>query len=45
MILEYVAEMAYYSVTLAEAAQELDPAHLDKHFQRKHGQSAYYGQK
>ncbi len=45
VILEYVAEMSYYSVTLAEAAQELDPAHLDKHFLRKHGASAYYGQK
>ena len=45
VILEYVAEMAYYSVTLADAAQELDPAHLDKHFLRKHGVTAYYGQK
>ena len=45
VILEYVAEMAYYSVTLADGAEELDPAHLDKHFLRKHGVSAYYGQK
>lgn len=45
VILEYVAEMAYYSVTLAEGAEELHPAHLDKHFLRKHGVSAYYGQK
>jgi L-ribulose-5-phosphate 4-epimerase len=45
VILEYVAEMAYYSVGLAEAPQELHPAHLDKHFLRKHGVSAYYGQK
>src|ERR1039458_7277310 len=45
VILEYVAEMAFYSVTLAEAAEELHPAHLDKHFLRKHGVSAYYGQK
>jgi len=44
VILEYVAEMSYYSVTLA-AAEELHPAHLDKHFLRKHGVSAYYGQK
>ena len=44
-ILEYVAEMAYYSVRLAEAPKELDPTHLDKHFLRKHGASAYYGQK
>jgi len=45
VILEYVAEMAYYSVTLADGAEELHPAHLDKHFLRKHGVSAYYGQK
>jgi L-ribulose-5-phosphate 4-epimerase len=45
VILEYVAEMAFYSVTLAEAPKELAPAHLDKHFLRKHGVSAYYGQK
>ncbi|HLY16990.1 MAG TPA: L-ribulose-5-phosphate 4-epimerase AraD [Bryobacteraceae bacterium] len=45
VILEYVAEMAYYSVTLADAAEELHPAHLDKHFTRKHGAGAYYGQK
>jgi len=45
VILEYVAEMAYYSVTLAEAPSELDPVHLDKHFLRKHGTAAYYGQK
>lgn len=45
VILEYVAEMSYYSVTLADGARELAPAHLDKHFLRKHGVSAYYGQK
>jgi L-ribulose-5-phosphate 4-epimerase len=45
VILEYVAEMAYYSVTLAEAAEELHPSHLDKHFLRKHGVTAYYGQR
>src|ERR1700690_2645537 len=27
VILEYVAEMAYYSVTMADGAEELDPAH------------------
>ncbi|MGA3040693.1 MAG: L-ribulose-5-phosphate 4-epimerase [Bryobacteraceae bacterium] len=45
VILEYIAEMAFYSVRLAEAPKELHPAHLDKHFLRKHGVSAYYGQK
>jgi L-ribulose-5-phosphate 4-epimerase len=45
VILEYVAEMSYYSVTLADAAQELHPSHREKHFLRKHGAGAYYGQK
>ena len=45
VILEYVAEMAFYSVTMADTAEELHPAHLDKHFLRKHGAKAYYGQK
>jgi L-ribulose-5-phosphate 4-epimerase len=45
VILEYVAEMTYYSVMLSESAEELHAAHLDKHFLRKHGVSAYYGQK
>ena len=45
VILEYVAEMAYYSVRLAEVPQELHPAHRDTHFLRKHGAAAYYGQK
>jgi L-ribulose-5-phosphate 4-epimerase len=45
VILEYVAEMAYYSVRLAEAPEELHPAQLEKHFLRKHGASASYGQK
>ncbi len=45
VILEYVAEMAYYSVSLAGEAVELHKAQLDKHFLRKHGSTAYYGQK
>jgi L-ribulose-5-phosphate 4-epimerase len=45
VILEYVAEMAYYSVRLAEVPQELHPTHRDTHFLRKHGVTAYYGQK
>jgi len=44
VILEYIAEMSYYSVTLDGAAAELHAVHLDKHFLRKHGPSAYYGQ-
>jgi L-ribulose-5-phosphate 4-epimerase len=44
VILEYIAHMAYLSVTLNAAAGPLHPAHVDKHFLRKHGASAYYGQ-
>lgn len=42
-VLEYISEMAYYTRSLNANAlmrQEL----LDKHFWRKHGMSAYYGQ-
>jgi L-ribulose-5-phosphate 4-epimerase len=44
VILEYIAQMAYMSVTLNAAAGPLHPAHVDKHFWRKHGAAAYYGQ-
>ncbi len=44
VILEYVAQMAYCSLTLNAAAGPLAPQHVDKHFLRKHGASAYYGQ-
>jgi L-ribulose-5-phosphate 4-epimerase len=44
VILEYIAEMAYMSMTLNAAAGPLHPAHVDKHFLRKHGATAYYGQ-
>jgi L-ribulose-5-phosphate 4-epimerase len=45
LVLETVARMAFETRTLAPGAPPL-PAHvLDKHFQRKHGSGAYYGQK
>ena len=45
LILERVAEMAFKTLSLNSAIKEL-PAHIsDKHFQRKHGKDAYYGQK
>jgi L-ribulose-5-phosphate 4-epimerase len=44
VILEAVARMAYYTLNISEQAAPL-PAELhDKHFLRKHGKSAYYGQ-
>jgi L-ribulose-5-phosphate 4-epimerase len=42
-ILEYVAHMAALTVSLAPA-ENIDQKLLDKHFLRKHGKGAYYGQ-
>jgi L-ribulose-5-phosphate 4-epimerase len=44
MILEEVAHMAFMSVALNPQAQPLSAALHDKHFLRKHGSDAYYGQ-
>ena len=45
LALEIVAEMALKTLSLNPSAA-LAPAHLlDKHFSRKHGPSAYYGQR
>jgi L-ribulose-5-phosphate 4-epimerase len=43
-ILEEVAEMAYHTIVLNADAAEISPALLDRHFLRKHGTGAYYGQ-
>ncbi len=43
-ILEEVAEMAYRTVALNAAADPIPAVLLDKHFFRKHGPGAYYGQ-
>ncbi len=42
--LEEVARTALYTFTLNSQAEELSTALLDKHFSRKHGSNAYYGQ-
>ncbi|HNX66768.1 MAG TPA: L-ribulose-5-phosphate 4-epimerase [Bacteroidales bacterium] len=44
VILEEVAKMASISVSIAPAS-DIDQRLLDKHFLRKHGAGAYYGQK
>lgn len=44
VIMETVARMAYYTQTLSREANPLDSHLLDKHFLRKHGANAYYGQ-
>jgi L-ribulose-5-phosphate 4-epimerase len=44
VILEEVARMAAISVSIAPP-EEIDRHLLDKHYLRKHGRNAYYGQK
>jgi L-ribulose-5-phosphate 4-epimerase len=44
VILEAVARMAYYTVALAHDVEPLPSALHQKHFLRKHGTTAYYGQ-
>jgi L-ribulose-5-phosphate 4-epimerase len=44
-ILEEVARMAYHTLTLDPGAEAVSDALLAKHFDRKHGAHAYYGQK
>ena len=43
-VLEEVAKMAYISLTLQPQAT-IKPELIEKHFMRKHGPNAYYGQK
>jgi L-ribulose-5-phosphate 4-epimerase len=43
-ILEEVARMAYHALTLDPGAEQISDALLDRHFLRKHGASATYGQ-
>lgn len=43
--LEEVATMAYHTLTLSPDAAPIGAGLLDKHFRRKHGSNAYYGQK
>lgn len=44
VILEYVARMAYYTVGIAPDTQAISRELHDKHYLRKHGAHAYYGQ-
>jgi len=44
-MLEEVAQMAYSSIVLNPEVQPLSDVLRDKHFLRKHGSDAYYGQK
>jgi Ribulose-5-phosphate 4-epimerase and related epimerases and aldolases len=44
VVIEEVAKLAYHTLALNPAATAIDRALLDKHFLRKHGSGAYYGQ-
>lgn len=44
VILEAIARMAYHTFALAHDVGSLDRPLHDKHFLRKHGKKAYYGQ-
>jgi L-ribulose-5-phosphate 4-epimerase len=45
VVVEEVAKMAYHTVQLAPEIAAMPQVLLDKHFLRKHGAQAYYGQK
>jgi L-ribulose-5-phosphate 4-epimerase len=44
VVLEEVARMAFHTLMINPDAKFMDQALLDKHFLRKHGKNAYYGQ-
>src|SRR5580658_101183 len=44
VILEAIAKMAYLTTTVNSAAPSIGKTLHDKHYLRKHGRSAYYGQ-
>jgi len=44
VVLEQVAKMAAIAYAI-NPSLEMDPLLIEKHFQRKHGPGAYYGQK
>jgi len=44
-LLEEIARMAYLTRTLDQSAAALKRSVMDKHYLRKHGKDAYYGQK
>lgn len=44
VVMEQVAKMAFNTINLKGNRQPMDKVLLDKHFLRKHGKNAYYGQ-
>lgn len=45
VVLEKVAEMTYHTMMLNSGGIEMSQSLLDKHYLRKHGENAYYGQR
>lgn len=45
LILEKIAEMAFGTLTLRKETKQIGKHILNKHYMRKHGKDAYYGQK
>ena len=45
VVLEEVAKMAYQAEMLNHQIMPAPQVLMDKHFMRKHGENAYYGQK
>ena len=43
-VLEQIAKMAYLSLQINPRAPRLKEALIRKHYERKHGEGAYYGQ-
>ncbi len=44
-VVEEVAKMAYHTSVLSDGFKPMNKTLLDKHYLRKHGKNAYYGQK
>ena len=44
IMLENIAMLAYRSIVLEGSVKDIKKTLLDKHYQRKHGKDAYYGQ-
>lgn len=45
VVMEEIAKFAYYTQSLSSKVEPIDDYLLDKHYLRKHGINAYYGQK
>ena len=45
VVLDKVAKMNYYTMNINPNVCNIKQAILDKHYNRKHGKNAYYGQK